>query len=418
MRGCTNSGTVEVDLDVGGIVGSMAVEYALDPEDELTGNITEIGERSFNFRYETRAVLQECVNTGAVVSKKNASGGIVGRMELGYVLSCENYGNVESTGGSYVGGIAGISNSTIRSCWSKCTLSGGSYIGGIAGFAYRLSQCVSLVTVEKSAGYTGSVAGDWDRENGTLSRNRFVGAEPAGVDGVSYAGKAEPVNYSTLIQQPGVPEPFLHFTVTWTADGETVQTALFSYGESLSAYDVPQIPEKDGYYGVWEDIGSDIVISDYTIEAVYTPSVTTLASESMRDDVHAVFLAEGEFDGDAVLSATQAEQSDSLERWTVTLTGAENAADLRIRFTPPSEWDDVALRLLDESGSKSVSWEKEGSYCVFTVNSGSFTLEAAKKEALSGWLIALLTALPAAALCLGLFLRKKHAKTKKRVAGK
>lgn len=92
-RDGTNTGAVEGDLNVGGIAGAMAIEYDFDPEDD----ITEVGEESYKFHYETRAILQDCVNNGAVTSKKDAAGGVVGRMELGYVLNCENYGAVEGT---------------------------------------------------------------------------------------------------------------------------------------------------------------------------------------------------------------------------------------------------------------------------------------------------------------------------------
>lgn len=267
-RGCTNLGAVEGDLNVGGITGAMAIEYDFDPEDD----ITEVGEESFDFRYETRAILQECVNRGSVTSKKDAAGGAVGRMELGYVLHCENYGAIESTDGDYVGGIAGISKSTLRGCWSKCSLSGGSYVGGIVGYGCEVYQCVSLVSVKESEGYTGSVAGEWDREDGALSGNRFVEGPLAGVDGISYAGQAEPVAYESLIQEEGVPQPFHSMSVTYVVEDEVLETVSYAYGQPLSARSVPAVPEKEGYYGVWEDTGEDLITIDHVVEAVYTPT--------------------------------------------------------------------------------------------------------------------------------------------------
>ena len=233
-RGCTNLGSVEGDLNVGGITGAMAIEYDFDPEDD----ITEVGEESFDFRYETRAILQECVNRGSVTSKKDAAGGAVGRMELGYVLNCENYGAIESTDGDYTGGIAGISKSTLRGCWSKCSLSGGSYVGGIVGYGCEVYQCVSLVSVKESEGYTGSVAGEWDREDGVLAGNRFVEGPLAGVDGISYAGQAEPVAYASLIQEAGVPLAFRSLTVSYVAEDELLETVSYSYGQLLTDLEV------------------------------------------------------------------------------------------------------------------------------------------------------------------------------------
>ena len=38
LEGCTNRGTVEADMNVGGIAGTMAVENTLDPEDDDKNN--------------------------------------------------------------------------------------------------------------------------------------------------------------------------------------------------------------------------------------------------------------------------------------------------------------------------------------------------------------------------------------------
>ena len=395
VRGCVNLGAVEGDLNVGGITGAMAIEYDFDPEDD----ITEVGEESFDFRYETRAILQDCVNKGPVTSKKDAAGGAVGRMELGYVLNCENYGAVESTDGDYTGGIAGISKSTIRGCWSKCGLSGGSYVGGITGYGYEVYQCVSLVSIRESEGYAGSVAGDWGREDGTLLGNRFVEGRLAGVDGISYAGQAEPVAYAALMEEAGVPQPFRSMTVTYVVEDRVLETVSYAYGQALSAREVPAVPEKAGYFGVWEEVGENVITIDHVVEAVYTPYTTTLASAAMRDSVHPVFLVEGVFTGEAALREAQVSREDSKEQWTVTLAGTD-ADTFRVRFTPPGEWTDVSLFLLTEDGKEPIQWEREGSCCVFMVSSSHFTMEAARQSVPSSLLGAVLAAcFAAAALC-------------------
>ena len=48
-----NSGQVEGDRNVGGIAGSMAIDYDLDPEDD----IQTAGKTSLNFRYETLSLI-------------------------------------------------------------------------------------------------------------------------------------------------------------------------------------------------------------------------------------------------------------------------------------------------------------------------------------------------------------------------
>ena len=79
-----NTGTVEGDINVAGIVGSMAIEYDFDPEDDLI----EEGDRSLDFRYQTKAVVRACMNRGGVTGKRDYAGGVVGLMDLGRVSGC------------------------------------------------------------------------------------------------------------------------------------------------------------------------------------------------------------------------------------------------------------------------------------------------------------------------------------------
>lgn len=373
VKGCTNEGTVEGDLNIGGIAGAMSVEYALDPEED----ITVVGKDSLRFYYETRAIIQDCTNTGEVTSKKDGAGGIVGRMALGYLTECENYGMVSSTSGDYTGGIAGISDAVIRNSYAKCILSGSNYVGGIAGDGYGIEQCVSLVSVKDFEGYTGAIAGNWNQEDGTLTGNRFVSSTLAGVDGVSYAGKAEPVAYEALMAEK-IPAAFQAMYVTYMAEDEIVHTAAYAYGETLAEDSIPEVPKKDGYYGVWEAMGEDTVTCDYILEAVYTPYTTTLTSEAMRDEVHSVFLVEGIFEEDTSISAELEEETDGKERWTVTWNDTTDAEEsYTVRFALPGEWEDCKLYLMTADGKRSeLKTETEGSYCVFSVDGSTFTVEA------------------------------------------
>lgn len=374
-RNCTNDGAIAGDRNVGGIAGTMAVEFDLDPEDD----VTEVGEKSLNFRYETRAILQRCRNTGAVTAKKEAAGGMVGHMELGYLLECENYGPIETTDGNYTGGIAGYSDSTIRSCWSKCFLTGNGYVGGIAGYGYKLAQCISFVSVSEAQGYTGSIAGDWDRESGTLYANYFVENPLAGVDGISYSGGAEPISYASLLQKADLPAPFRQLTVTYVADEQIIDRTTFSYGDALIGLTTPSVPAKEGYTGAWEDPGETNITFDHVLHAIYTPCITTLASQAMRDDVRAVFLMEGNFDSHALLQVKQNETADPhTEQWQVSLEGATADERHLIRFAPPAEWKHVSLCLLTADGPKAVKAETCGSYLLFSVDSDSFVLQASE----------------------------------------
>ncbi len=63
------------------------------------------------------------------------------------------------------------------------------------------------------------------------------------------------------------------FTVTYVADGVTVDTFTVSAGGSVSA--VPAVPAKDGYTGVWDHNGTNIT-ADTVINAVYTQIVPVI----------------------------------------------------------------------------------------------------------------------------------------------
>lgn len=404
-RDCANHGAVQGDLNVGGIAGSMAVEYDLDPEDD----ISRVGTQSLNFHYETRAILQSCVSDGAVTAKKDAAGGVVGRMDLGYLLACENYGPVESTNGDYVGGIAGTAQSVLRSCWSKCALTGGKYVGGVAGYATELYNCTSLVLITSDENWTGAVAGDWDR-TGSLSGNRFVPLEgQAGVDGISYAGQAQPVSFEELAQG-NIPDRFRQFILTYQAEDTVVEQVTCTYGDSFSDHPAPEVPQQEGCFGAWAMPESTQVDFDYVISACYTPYTTTLASAAQRDNGRPVFLMEGTFDANAQLDAAAQTQSEDGEVWTVQLNGDDGSAHT-VRFTPPDGWSKLSLTLSTTDGKETpISWQQDGSCCVFSAPTGSFTLHLNRDTAPSPLLLLLL--LPLAGIVL-LFLILRRRKRKK-----
>ena len=77
---CRNDGAVTADRNVGGIAESMAIEYDLDPEDDLLSD----SDRSLRFTYQTKAILLNCQNYGTVQAKKSCAGGITGEITGDY----------------------------------------------------------------------------------------------------------------------------------------------------------------------------------------------------------------------------------------------------------------------------------------------------------------------------------------------
>ena len=410
---CSNLGTVEGGRNVGGIAGAVAIEFDLDPEDDTTGRF------SFGSSYETKAVLMNCVNRGAVTGKKDCVGGLAGRMDLGTALECQNYGPVASTGGNYVGGVAGYADASIRSCHVKSTLSGENYVGGIAGWASRLRDCRAIVTIEEGTEYLGAIAGGIETD-GALSGNLFVDTGTAGVDGVSYAGRAEPIPFNALSQLPDIPPEFTAFTLTLVAEEKTVAQIPFLYGEDLSRLDLPPVPELEGNYGVWPEFDVSGLRSDLTVNAVYTPWVTVVASRELSGKL-ALALAEGQFTGDAVLHVTDSVQVPPQEAgeqavvWDVVLAGAEPEDSVPLRLLSPDSGTHVWQY---QNGQwQQVEAVQNGQYLLLTMTGtqGTFCIQSTRSAL---WLIPAVVGGLAALAALVLIAGKHKRKAAKAQKGK
>ena len=373
---CYNFGTVEGDINVGGIAGVMDFEITSDPEDDMK----EEGESSLNVHYETRVILESCINKGQVTSKKNYAGGVCGRMSLGYILECKNFADVASTDGDYTGGIAGQSSSTIRKCYSKGTMSGGDYVGGISGQAYNLYENTAFVSIGEASMYTGSVAGSVS-DDGTMEENRFVENNEAGVDGISSQDKAEPVDYETLIMEEDTPTEFGTFIIKYVADDTVIGVVPAGYGYRVGDYPMPSIPKKSGYHAEWLVDDSDRITFDRVIEAKYIPYRTTLGSDVKRDPLYNVILVEGVFGESAEVLAEVMDAENGTEAWKISLqnidaeTSDSSPVKRTFRFIAPDEWKISKLTICtEENGEEELSWTEDGRACVFETDKTEFEL--------------------------------------------
>ena len=415
IENCTNRGSIDADVDVGGIAGAMAVENLLDPEDDTlqdSGSLLTTG-------YTVSAVAVNCINEGAVTAKKKASGGIVGRMDLGLVLNAENYGAV--TGGDQVGGIAGAASAKIQSSWAKCDLSGGSYVGGILGQGTEsdttkgsssVVDCRALVDILEADQYAGAISGGQD---GSFSGNLFVSDSLRGIDRLSRAGQAEPVDFATLIDQENTPANFKKLTVTFKDEDHVITKKSVEYGGSLTAADYPDLPTREGCYTQWDKTTLDSLHLDTTVSVVYTPYVQALRSASMREGGRPVFFAEGDFTDTDVLLTVQQEQTDAphgtVEQWQLTIP-TDGAESHTIRLLPPDSKSYHVYALQDGSWKK-LDTDTMGSYLTFSITGTDAQVALVKSPLVWPWIAA------GAALVLGggaLVIRKKKRKQTKQPA--
>ena len=403
---CTNSGAVSGDVNTGGIAGSIAIEYELDPEDDVSADL----DGEYRRQYEYRAVVQQCANTGAVSAKRSNTGGIAGRMDLGLIISCESYGSVESDSGSCVGGIAGLTAATVRSSYAKCTLSGKKYVGGIVGSgvaeksdgsASTVTGCWSLVDITGCQQYEGAVSG---ADTGTFTDNYFVSDTLAGINRQSFAGRAEPVSFDTLAAAEGMPGGMTTFTLSFVSDGKVLTSRTFSYGASFDSSVYPPLPEKDGIYAHWDRTDLHGLHLDTVVTAVYDPLLPTLSSEQTREDGRPVILAGGDFnDGDTMaataltLTPEEFHAADGsfadraanwfsylkegqlppltvnrrvAEQWRVSLPD-DGQETHTLRYLPSQDASHLRLYVNDGGGWQAVSYDTVGSYLSFTAGGAS-----------------------------------------------
>ena len=382
-----NSGNVLGDVNVAGIVGSLSVEFDFDPEDDLTKD----GTRSLDYQFRTVAVVDGCINRGCVTAKKNDAGGIAGRMDLGAIRNCESYGSVESTGGDYVGGVAGSARSVIRGCFVKCTLSGGDYIGGVTGTGgenSEVSGCYTLVDITEAGRYSGAISGT---ETGEFSGNYYVSDTLAGLGRISYAGKAEPIAFSALEQTDGVPQQMTQFTLRFLVEDEEIKSLSFSYGDSFGSEVFPAIPEKDGAYAAWDTDDLTNLHFDTTVTAEYTRYVLALSSEAVRESGRSVFLLDGNFDDEASLTVSAVDTPETVngrpavEQWRLSCSDTSQES-YQVRYLSPEETADGYTVFVRQDGK----WQEAacsvfGSYLVFSVPAAE--AEIAVVPSGMGWLL-------------------------------
>lgn len=408
----SNMGVVEGDVNVGGIAGSMAIEYDFDPEDD----VTKVGQSSLKFQYLARTVIRGCMNKGEVTSKKDDVGGIVGRMDLGTVIDSVAYGVIKSGDGNFVGGIAGSAYSHIKECFAMCVLSGVNNVGGIAGYAERLTDNHALVDIEAAKESKGAIAGSVNSLK-AITNNDFVDRGVAAIDSISYSGKAAPIAYEAFCKMPRVPEEFKTLHITFVADGREIGSVPFAFGGSIAQSDIPEMPKKEGYYGKWPEFDFKHLTFTTTLEAIYVPYTQIVASEE-KEGGKSLALIEGTFGEETVLSVTEAdvvapkEAKGQTTLWRVIVSGPayDTKKDYELRLLAPED-KKVKVYALNANGIwDKVNATRNGSYMIVKMRGDIETFCLAE----GGSPVALYIGIMAAAILLiGILIcmrKKKHSR--------
>ena len=403
---CENYGDVSADRNVGGVAGSMAIEYDLDPEDDLLPD----GTGGARLTYQTRAILLSCDNYGTVKARKSCAGGVAGRMDLGTIYGSGGWGTVSSESGDYVGGVCGLSLSAVRKSYAKCSLSGRKYVGGIVGSGSRVSGCISMAEITDYTQQGGAIAGEI---TGEYSGNLFVSDDLAGVDRISFSGKADQVSYETLRQRTDLPDQFRRLTLSFQVDGRTLKKQLFNYGASFTEEDYPTVPEQEGSYVHWDKTDLKNLRFDTVVSGEYTPYVTTLGSAQQRTNQRPVLLVQGKFrEGDALRVEDTSDQvsGNVVECWNVQIPDDGQASHTVRWLIPEDGAKRLAVYVDTGSGAQKAETEQNGSYLCFTMTgSGTVTVVSGNAAVRQLWIAAAIAAL-AAAVLLVLWRRRRRKK--------
>lgn len=407
---------------IGGLVAMMFMQFKIGPDMGI-------------------AILQKCVNSGNVTSRKDYAGGVCGRMDLGFAAGCESYGRIQSENGSYVGGIAGFSTGIVRGCFAKCSLAGKKYIGGIVGSggdqdtesgAGKVQGCYSMVDIVSYEQYAGAVAGI---DEGSYGENFFVSDSLAGIGRCSITGQAEPMEYKALLEVEGLPQQFRQLTVRFIEEENLIQQFSLNYGEGLDPKDFPVIPEREGYFSRWSEEELEQLHFDVDVEAVYKLYETALPSKEAREDGREVFFVEGQFDDRAKLRTRQMDElsedgsqeeepelsdaglpgkSRREESWQLEIPDDGAPSHMARYLSPDGKTEGWSVYVYQDGAWKNAKAKAVGSYLEFEVKGNNVCLAVVRHVRTWGQAAALPFALIVAALFgIGFLKWKKGAKVKK-----
>lgn len=377
---CVNKGFITGDLNVGGIVGNMSIEYDFDPEDDIEEN----NERSLDVIYRAKAIIKDCKNYGKIEAKKNYVGGIVGKSEIGAVNNSFSTGVIKSDDGSYVGGIAGYSGFLIKNSCSKVLLSGKDYIGGIVGFGNKIFDCNSLVffgqkdDINKEVDFRvcdqefiGAIAGNID-DDGECKNCFFVGENFGGINDINYKNQAEKIDYQGFISLRNLFADMKYFNIYFFDQGNLIKDVNINYNENLNEILIPDIVSSENSFGYWNIKSFNNINHNFYVDVNYENYITAIESELKRDNGLPIFIAEGKFDFDSKINASELEKDNKYELEKFEIEIKNNLSDkTRVHYLIPGKYKknkNVKLKVFENENWHEKKFDFDGSYLVFEID--------------------------------------------------
>ena len=286
INSCKNGGPVSGQTNVGGAAGAVTLDFDFDLEDQFSLSSLLSG----SARYVVHSAVAECENSGIITARGSYAGGIVGRMDFGTVKGSSSSGSISAL--SCAGGIAGKCAGNVSGCMTRVRVEAESYEGGIAGYSGRISDCLSIPELCGEASFKGAVSGFSEESTENCF---YADCAVGGVDGASYEGCAERIEYAELLKRSGNAELLKSVAVSFVKDGKTVSAITIPYGGSIE--EMPGVADADGRHWRWTAESTEGLITDQVIEGTYFSPVYVLATDEDMPEC----LVEGIFDENQTL---------------------------------------------------------------------------------------------------------------------
>ncbi len=370
---CENRGAISGDLNAGGIVGIIAWENDLDPEDD----VQLYGNQSLHIQSNLKALIIQSKNCGKITAKKKNAGGIAGKVTLGSIQDSVNTGFIDSKLANFVGGISGDSSGYIRNCYDKSELSGKTNIGGIAGRATIVTDCYSIVDIQEGQEKMGSILGEYGEDilnpKEDLIHNYYLELAHSygGIDGIGYENRAQALTLDEFLKQ-SIPSIFKEVEITFKDQDKVLKTITLPLGGIIKEKDIPKVPNKKGHVIKWnQDIKNKKLYFDTTISSKYEDEKTVIESSNKRNN-KPILLVEGEFQTTNEILLKELKKYPSMGNDDNFIEGWKlpefDEKVTRIHFLYPSKYASNKMKLIGKN--KDGKWleiptTKEGSYLVF-----------------------------------------------------
>ncbi|OON87043.1 hypothetical protein BXO88_05760 [Oribacterium sp. C9] len=367
---CRNSGNISGDIGVGGIVGTIGIEFDLDPDKDIRRS----NDRSLDYSFGVSAVVIESENQASVEGRGNYAGGICGKMETGYITDSKNTGDVEAQDGHFVGGIAGFADGKLNKNTARCRITGKKNVGGISGYGTTLTDNSAAVTILGEEEYAGAVSGQVEKLDASeLKGNVYFGGNYGAIDNIDYAGLAEEssVPIGTLLVQ-------------FRMGGMLLDMQEAKPGTVLKDVPFPEPEEKEGFFIQWDAPMDTVIEDDLVVNASYYLPVALLnAPENYKDSNKPVIMVDGQFMEEDVLGFSMPEENHYLVE-----IPEDALTERKIRVHKP-EWSRYSLSV---NGHEQAT-EDFGDYLVFVTGERTLDILITKQELPAGKIAAAIAGL-------------------------